>query len=401
MVAQAQTPDLGTLAKTKGASIKYVAIGSSLSAGVRNGGVYAAAQQTSFPALLAQQMGITDFKQPLLEGNGTGNKSVSVDKNGILKFTETKDFDDTKKDATLPKVIGEVDNLAVPYLKASYLGIAENSSGAFLPNFDVRAYKHQNRVSDATASKTESYVNLIQKKIKNVDFFTFELGFDDFMSYYTNGGYGQSISFMTYDREGYFPEAYIISQLTNKGAKGVISNIPDINKLPVYNLYSAKLLVEKIGRENAILQRYEKSGYRIVDSRDLLIPTERLSKVISGVDLKAISAESPILDEEIIGYEEQVSVDLYNLSIAQIAQQNKIPVVDLKGLYDKIIGGNHISDDGIKIDPSYPKGNFFSADGLSPTAFGQAIITNEFIKTINKFYQSNIPLLVTKSFLNL
>ena len=61
MVAQAQTPDLGTLAKNKGTSIKYVAIGSSLSAGVRDGGVYAAAQQTSFPALLAQQMGITDI----------------------------------------------------------------------------------------------------------------------------------------------------------------------------------------------------------------------------------------------------------------------------------------------------------------------------------------------------
>src|SRR6218665_348643 len=110
----AQGPDLGTLQKEgENAPLKYVAIGSVLSAGVRDGGVFEAAQQTSFPALLALQMGIRDFRQPVLADNGTGRKNVSIENNGILKFTETKGLDDTQKGALLPKINAEVDNLAI------------------------------------------------------------------------------------------------------------------------------------------------------------------------------------------------------------------------------------------------------------------------------------------------
>jgi hypothetical protein len=144
---------LGTLTKTKGASIKYVAIGSSLSAGVRNGGVYAA-QQTSFPALLAQQMGIANFKQPLLDGNGTGNKSVLVDKNGVLKFTELKDFDDSKKDTKLPKV-ADSDNLAVPYQKILDIYEPSSDNHSFV---DKKSFNHLERFITIGEDKI-SYLN--------------------------------------------------------------------------------------------------------------------------------------------------------------------------------------------------------------------------------------------------
>lgn len=54
------------------------------------------------------------------------------------------------------------------------------------------------------------------------------------------------------------------------------------------------------------------------------------------------------------------------------------------------------TDDGITVNSSWAReGNFFSADGIYPTAFGQAVIANEVIKTLNKHYGLEIPLLQT------
>jgi hypothetical protein len=144
-----------------------VSIGSSLSAGVRDGGVYAEAQKTSFPALLAQQMGIKDFKQPLLEGNGTGKKTASLDRNGILKITELKGLNDKTPNPQLPKVPGEVDNLAVPYQKVFDLFEADenNANGVY----DNRSYRHLSRLSN----DKKSMPYLVENKKLKADFFTF------------------------------------------------------------------------------------------------------------------------------------------------------------------------------------------------------------------------------------
>jgi hypothetical protein len=57
-----------------------------------------------------------------------------------------------------------------------------------------------------------------------------------------------------------------------------------------------------------------------------------------------------------------------------------------------------VTDDGILVENKMD-GNFFSVDGITPTAFGQAIIANEFIKAINKHYQMDIPLIKTSDYL--
>lgn len=48
---------------------------------------------------------------------------------------------------------------------------------------------------------------------------------------------------------------------------------------------------------------------------------------------------------------------------------------------------------GLFIDPSFPDGNFFSDDGINPTATGNAVIANETINVINKDYKIRIPLI--------
>ncbi len=51
---------------------KYVAIGDSLTAGVQSDGIVRDFQRNSFPALIAKQMGIDNFEQPIVDSPGIG-----------------------------------------------------------------------------------------------------------------------------------------------------------------------------------------------------------------------------------------------------------------------------------------------------------------------------------------
>ncbi len=371
----AQIPDLGKLS-TEGKPIKYVAIGSSLSAGVRDGGVYAEAQQTSFPALLAQQMGIKDFKQPLLEGNGTGKKTVTTDKFGNLKFTEVKGLDDKSPNAQLPKIIGEVDNLAVPYQKLMNAPIQVDEPGAFRKEHSKASYVHSGRFE--SVSKGISYVQVVGEKVAKADFFTFELGIDDCVEYYKNGAFAHELSFLVYDRESYYPELWILDNLTSKGAKGVILNLPDVSKLPIFQ----KLKISDLNKDQSSIyvERFGGNDIRKMISEDLVIPTERiLSTIEKGGEF---NQSNPIKDNEVIGVEEYVSVEKYNSFLKEVAERYNLPLVDLNALYKSVL-----SYENENISPE----QFFSGDGISPTEQGQRIITNELISTINSFYSLQIP----------
>ncbi|WP_041823456.1 hypothetical protein [Leadbetterella byssophila] len=212
---------MGKLTNANGSSPVYVAVGSTLSAGVRDGGVYTVAQQTSFPALIAQQMGIKDFRQPLLEGNGTGRKTVAISKEGLLYYDEIKDFDDADRNSKLPKVTTNVDNLAIPHLKVLSLALSEkDTENDWLPTFSKREFNHLDRFLESGSEKNHNYYEVLETRLKQVDFFTYELGMQDFIELFNSGTYLQDISFLTYDREGYFPEDKILKLLIKKGSEG-------------------------------------------------------------------------------------------------------------------------------------------------------------------------------------
>ena len=75
------------------------------------------------------------------------------------------------------------------------------------------------------------------------------------------------------------------------------------------------------------------------------------------------------------------------------------PIVDLFTLYKNIERGGFFTRDGVEVKGQWPGGNFFSADGITISAFGQSVITNEVIKIINSFYKSDIPYISTREFL--
>ncbi|WP_041823455.1 hypothetical protein [Leadbetterella byssophila] len=168
--------------------------------------------------------------------------------------------------------------------------------------------------------------------------------------------------------------------------------------MPYYNTYSYHQLQKHFGSE-FFIQRYNKNDVRIAQEGDRFLPSERLYEILEGSSSQGLSVDNPILDEDVIGVEERWTVRIYNEWLKKLAQQNNLPLVDLYTLYEKIREGKYVTDDGVVVDPKYPNGNFFSADGLTPSSFGHAVIANEFIKVINSSYQSNIPLINTRAYL--
>ncbi|ODS82427.1 MAG: hypothetical protein ABS46_08780 [Cytophagaceae bacterium SCN 52-12] len=372
--------------------VTYIAIGSSLSAGVQDGGISQSSQLTSFPNLLARQMGAAEFRQPLFEGeyqNGSGTYTAR-NKKGILDFAEAKKPAFGARDQ-LPKVAGTVHNFALPYLKAREIMITEDQPGAFLPTFEKASYQHLNRFARADQEGRLSYLAMLQDKEVKPDFFTFELGMDDFVDYCRKGAYGEVLAGVPGERVGYHPENNLIRLLQKEGAKGVMANVPDVLSLPFFNFYKYEDVVASAG-EGVFIQWLWKNDLRLIDPRDKFIPSQDLAELVQRSG-KGLRADNPLLDENVLSYDEAVGVERYNSVVDQIAALNKLPVVDLYSLYKAIQAGEYVTDDGLKIDPSYPGGNFFSADGIFPTAVGQAVIANEFIKTFNKHYGTTIELI--------
>jgi hypothetical protein len=89
----------------------------------------------------------------------------------------------------------------------------------------------------------------------------------------------------------------------------------------------------------------------------------------------------------------------YNQIKGETHKKFGFPLVDLYSLYERILKGELVTQDGIKVDPSWPEGNFFSQDGIYPTAFGHAVIANEIIKVINNHYKTRIPLINTREYI--
>lgn len=125
-----------------------------------------------------------------------------------------------------------------------------------------------------------------------------------------------------------------------------------------------------------------------------------LNPNIQANQKRGLSYKTPLLYNEVYTSDRvkslQNTIEMQNNQIIDYAQKNNFPIVDLYSLFKKVVSNSLVTDDGIKVD----KRTFFSSDGIFPTAFGQAVIANEYIKTINFFYKTNIPLIQTAYYLN-
>lgn len=228
---------------------KIVSIGSSLTAGFSNGALYTAAQQASFPAILASQIkliGGGDFNQPDINAvNGCYNplNCAAAGRLRLKGLTSPRPTPITPGNPITPYTgdKSKLNNFGVYgisiqlSLAAATSGPASGANPYYNPYFarfaaspSVNGTTGSSMIADASAALANGGT-----------FFTFWLGADDVLGYALNGA-DQNDPSKPMTSIGTFTGAYTLALNTvigaNANTKGVVSNIPDITSLPHFSL---------------------------------------------------------------------------------------------------------------------------------------------------------------------
>lgn len=426
-------PDLNNLknnddSELKGKPLRYVAIGGSLTAGVRDGGYFNEGMITSYPNLIARQMHLAKFEQPLFEKenyNGYGRKTITgFNPTGgpVPKFNEAHNnsavvyVDDKTLTLKAYQEKEVLDNFAIPNFSVSALYPFRGTVDYQQLGLGAVNSEFFNRI----LSKTESNPKLVNKIFsKKFDFISIEFGYTEVLNSFLPGYKKEFFSSAIPDKETIFsnepstevnmslsPELILMRKLReNKGTKVVLMNIPDFLSLPYFKFVQNEMVQKIVGNPALKYESYFGDGISYFEAqKDLLLPTSSIDSLLSNkiqTELKkGIYDNKPVSFWDILHDSGRCKdiTNRYNEEILNMSEKFGFPIVDIKSLYEKIVKGQFVTDEGIRVDASYPNGSFFSSDGINPSAFGQAIIANEVIKVLNRTYKTAIPLISTKEF---
>ncbi len=370
---------------------RIIAFGGSLTAGFRDGGLFREGQQWAYPHLIARQIGVP-FTQPLFSktnGNGTGYFISPPTTRSSGREKVTNNLGVSGADGSLEPYTGTgINNFAVPYFSKRMDG-SSHLKPEVLPF--IRRIK-----TSASSRAPENQREWIASLDKHSDLFIFEAGFDDLVHSILNDGGGISgISFENLDRTD---EMNMIGELVKTGKKGLLLTVPDVLSLPYFQQYNP----DKIKNYQIRLLVKRSTSDKPVDfepGTDLLLPCETAEKITA----RKLTGTILLKDTEVISrdpYDNEFLLadpSTFNrFKIERAARLHNLALVDLYKIYRQILEGAYTTHDGIRVDPSWPAGNFFSTDGIYPTALGQTVIANECIKALNLHYGLSIPLIPTK-----
>lgn len=177
----------------------------------------------------------------------------------------------------------------------------------------------------------------------------------------------------------------------------MVANISDISAAPTISLISnyrplftqTKFYIST------------KTGVREGTSKDLLLPPGNLISLdINSLAKRGTNINEPWPDNEVLDTAEQAillaATKEFNTILQNEAKARKLAFLDTFAFMEKL--KNNIDYNGDVVNTAYLTGGFFSLDGAHLTAKGYAFTANEFIKTINDYYKSSIPLIDTKQY---
>jgi hypothetical protein len=398
----------------KGKPFKLVAAGGNLTQGMRDGGIFNEGMLTSYPTLIANQIGV-DFQNALFdpsEYNGLGRKVFT-------SFNPTA--------GPVPKQKEVSNNLAIENGKVKrYKGSTDNN---YISNVGVYSGSNANSQrligslsnTDGTGI-LESFFSTVSQGKKKFDFIIFESGLQDVLP-----GRGFIQGEVKYDLtelqkikvnskvEFSYPlmgvggsEVYttlfkfLVSQELNRG---VILNCPDLEDLPYYSKSYA-------GEIKQLYDTYKLGFNNLTNSENLVLGASSIDSLLSprvNINIKPwVSTKVKYNNEQGDNYiiSSEVRKGILEKTLTKnsnskiLSQYANMPICDINALYKNILKGTVVTSDGVKVDATWPGGNFFSNDGVYPSAFGQAVIANEVIKIMNSFYKMEIELIPTAEYLN-
>lgn len=227
----------------------YVALGASFTAGYTDGAVFTAAQQNSFPNILAHEFakaGGGSFTQPLMNDN-TGGMTIPIPDVDDLPYRLVFNGSGPQR---LNEFLAGLGAPAPPITTDASVNLGSSFNNVGVPgaksfHVTIPGYGSLNPYFGRMASSASATM-LGDALSQNPTFFTLsELGGNDVLAFATSGGAGVdqtgNIDPATYgDDDITDPNVFanvfssVVSDLTSIGAKGVVANVPNIADLPYF-----------------------------------------------------------------------------------------------------------------------------------------------------------------------
>ena len=420
----------------------YVSVGASFTSGYTDGALFIAAQESSFPNILAGKFD-TDFTQPLMNDNIGGmvfGPAVVLEPRLYFNGAGPARLDATPTTQFGQVISGPFNNMGIPGAKSFHLGVP--GYGALNPYFGRMASSPGATVLGDALAQSPTFFTLS------------EIGGNDVLGYATSGGAGV-------DQTGNFnPATYggnditdpnvfasVFSDMTNaltaNGAKGVVGNVPYVTSLPYFTTvphnpipldagtagalnagyapYNGGLLVAQsyamidaaevakrtinfVEGQNAVvivdedltdLSALGIPSYRQATANDLLVLTSSsfIGTLADPSNPNSVNGVGvPLANQWVLTDTEQAKVktatDAYNMTIEAVAAANpNLALVDLFGFLQEASTG--IQFDEYVMNTSLVMGGLVSLDGVHLTGRGYALMANKILAAMDAEFGSN------------
>ncbi|MBK5259546.1 MAG: hypothetical protein JJE51_08125 [Thermoanaerobaculia bacterium] len=380
---------------------RFVALGDSYGTGYSNGSMNERHQIYSWPAIIARQTGAPGFVQPLVSYPGLGPEIQLVD---VISF---------------PPRLVTAPGLGSPLL-TTYPRAYNNLS---IPGANVRdltALTGGEQNPTGTAAQAARFIlrglgTPVQQAVSlNPTFIAVWIGGNDLLTAVLTG------TPATLTSTDSFRTAYntMLDQLTAgaPNAGMVVGTLPT-NPVAVPLLTTVPPVIINPATRQPLLGPNGLPIFLVADLGGgtfgqlppgslVLLPAS--ARIATGVGFPAaLGADprfasfpnigTPLSDAEVLTPAEQAQIVAraaeYNAVITQAAQSRDIPVADINGLFNRFAatGGYHVGP--FTFTSSYISGGIFSFDGFHLTDIGYMFFANEYIRTINRTYDSKIPVM--------
>jgi hypothetical protein len=396
---------------------RIVAIGDDFAAGAADGALYAAAQTLSLPALLAAHLGGEPILQPLVSDAGL---SLDGSDAGRLRLLSLEPIALVREEAGTPLVPSPgrpFDNLGVPGALISEALVAESSATSSLGNpfFDL--------VLGGRGTFAEQAVELDPTLV------LLWIGTSDVLGFVAAGG-DPDLAPGLPTPVGTFAIAYeaLLEALLATTDQVVLFTIPDPRSMPIARAVPGIVLDPDTGQPVMITVIEPVidpvTGEPVVDpvtgdtllaQRQSTVPLLGPAGPLAPGDLVLLDA-LPLLeqgigipapvggtgaslpDRAVLDAAERIDVGVavagYNQTIAALAADRDLALVDVHALVEALAAGNFVSD-GVLLAGDYAVGQAFSLDGATFTPKGYGVVANLVIDALDLRYMASVPHLRT------
>jgi hypothetical protein len=365
----------------------YVAIGNSLTAGYQNNAVYESAQIYSYPRLIADQLNIADFEQPLIENPGLP---------GRLAVASLEPFEIIQEEPNLTLLNTELEraynNLGIP--GALLLDIADTT------DFTRKSEDRNNPFFQIVLRDKQFGKSILEQALnQNPTILTLWLGYVDILGYVVSGG---TQTPPTAQNTGIFQAIYnqlggmLAQYAVQTGAKIMVANIPDVTIIPFVDTMPPIIIDQATGEPVTNQETGEPIYLLGVQPGDKVL-LSALEYINQGYGIPEVFGGNgvPMPSHTVLTVAEQEfaqgRVNTFNSIIRDITTQYGFALVDINARL------RHIYENGYQLGnqlltTDFVTGGLFSIDGVHPTTRGYGIVANEFITTMNQRYGANVPL---------